>query len=167
MRCPLKTTPAGRPALHSLCRRRQRKTEPQCTAERMIMKTPSNQNTNLKPAGFRSARHLGKGRVWVDFRKRHENRALSTDRVLDMLRLEAPRFFELAAVVGQWIWIAFDQKQPGKTTALLSQFGFHWSRRRQCWQHPCGRFVDGPSSRDPRETYGCYFPARTANTLNR
>jgi hypothetical protein len=28
-------------------------------------------------------------------------------------------------------------------TAELAQLGFHWNRRRQVWQHPCGQFRTG------------------------
>jgi hypothetical protein len=94
----------------------------------------------------------------IDFRQRFQNRALSTPQVLDMLRQEAPRFWELAEVVGQWVWIHFEEKQPPQITAALSQLGFHWNRKRQTWQHPCGHFTTG-SRRDPRDKYQTYFPA--------
>jgi hypothetical protein len=94
----------------------------------------------------------------IDFRQRFQNRALSTAQVLDMLQKQEPRFWELAEVVGQWVWIQFDEKQPQQITAALSQFGFHWNRKRQTWQHPCGQFTTG-SRRDPRDKYQTYFPA--------
>jgi hypothetical protein len=96
----------------------------------------------------------------IDFRQRFQNRALSTGQVLDMLKKQAPRFWELAQVVGQWVWIQFHEKQPPQITAALSQFGFHWNRKRQTWQHPCGQFTTG-SRRDPRDKYQTYFPADT------
>jgi hypothetical protein len=127
------------------------------------MKTHHNQSSNLNPAGFRSAMHLGnRGRGQlprIDFRLRHQNRALATEKLLELLKREAPRFWELSAVVGKWVWVAFDGRQPKQVTMLLAQFGFHWSRRRQCWQHPCGKFSDAISPRDPREKYGSYYAA--------
>ena len=48
--------------------------------------------------------------------------------------------------------------QPRHVTAALSELGFHWNRKRQLWQHPCGQFVTG-SRRDPRDKYQTYFPA--------
>ena len=75
-----------------------------------------------------------------------------------MLYHETPRFWELAQVVGKWVWIQFDDRQPPEITATLSQFGFHWNRKRQTWQHPCGQFRTG-SQRDPRDKYQTYFPA--------
>jgi len=77
---------------------------------------------------------------------------------LQLLQNEAPRFWELAQVVGKWVWIQFDGRQPRDITATLSELGFHWNRTRQVWQHPCGVFSIG-SKRDPRRTYHSYFPA--------
>jgi hypothetical protein len=94
----------------------------------------------------------------IDFRRRFYNRGLSTDKVLDMLYHETPRFWELCQVVGKWVWIEFGQKQPRYITAELAQLGFHWNRRRQVWQHPCGQFRTG-ILQDPREKYPSFYPA--------
>jgi len=88
---------------------------------------------------------------------------MSTEQLLAVLKREAPRFFQLSMVVGTWVWVAFGERQPKRVTALLSQLGFHWSKRRMAWQHPCGHFVDGPSNVDPRETYGCSYPSQFRN----
>ena len=93
----------------------------------------------------------------IDFEKRRANRSLNTDALLSVLHRDAPRFFKRAEVVGKWVWIQFDRKQPGKVTAVLSQLGFHWNRTRQTWQHPCGLFRDGSTRKDPRAKYGSYF----------
>jgi hypothetical protein len=89
--------------------------------------------------------------VKVDFAKRAENRQLPTEKVLELLKRWLPIAFERAEVVGQWVWVAFDGKQPQKLTAELSQLGFHWNNRRQVWQHPCGVFRGEPV--DPRSKY--------------
>ena len=89
--------------------------------------------------------------VKVDFAKRAENRQLPTEKVLGLLKRWLPVAFERAEVVGQWVWVAFDGKQPQKITAELSQLGFHWNNRRQVWQHPCGVFRGEPV--DPRSKY--------------
>ena len=89
--------------------------------------------------------------VRVDFAKRQENRQLPTEQVLELLKSAMPIAFERAAVVGQWIWVAFADKQPQSITAELSQLGFHWNNRRQVWQHPCGVFKGEPV--DPRSKY--------------
>jgi hypothetical protein len=94
----------------------------------------------------------------IDFRQRFYNRGLSTAGVLDLLYYQAPRLWELAEVVGKWVWIQFDDQPPRHITAALSEFGFHWNRKRQLWQHPCGQFVTG-SIQDPRQKYQTYFAA--------
>jgi hypothetical protein len=99
------------------------------------------------------------GRPEIDFGKRSANRSLNTDKLLALLRTEAPRFFELAEVVGKWVWIQFDGKQPSEVTSVLAQFGFHWNNGRQTWQHPCGTYREQRVSVDPRQKYGSHFAA--------
>jgi hypothetical protein len=94
----------------------------------------------------------------IDGAARQYNRGLPTERMLKLLHKEAPRFWELAEVVGKWIWIRFDEKQPPTITAELSELGFHWNNRRQVWQHPCGQVMSGVNY-DPRRRYGSFFPA--------
>ncbi len=98
----------------------------------------------------------------IDFERRSANRRLSCDRLLALLRSEAPRFFELAEVVGKWVWIQFAEKQPREITALLAELGFHWNSERQSWQHPCGTIPVAAATYDPRQHYGSYFPAAKA-----
>jgi len=57
----------------------------------------------------------------IDFAKRQANRQLPTDKLIALLRAEAPKFFEIAEVVGKWVWIQF----TGEATARLAEFGFH------------------------------------------
>ena len=94
----------------------------------------------------------------IDFARRRANRDLATEQLLSLLRTEAPRFYELAEVVGKWVWIHFTDKQPREVTATLAQLGFHWNNARQTWQHPCGALTQG-SPNDPREKYGTRHPA--------
>ena len=94
----------------------------------------------------------------IDFARRRVNRSLSTERVIELLRLEVPGFFNMAEVVGKWVWIQFREKQPSKVTAVLAELGFHWNNKRQVWQHPCGT-VTPVGFTDPRQRYHCYFPA--------
>ncbi|MDB6027856.1 MAG: hypothetical protein JWM68_4079, partial [Verrucomicrobiales bacterium] len=94
----------------------------------------------------------------IDFRRRWKNRHLPTEGVLQLLKYEAPRFLELAQVVGKWIWIKFESKQPSTITVALSELGFHWNKKRKLWQHPCGVFFRN-RQRDARRTYHGYFPA--------
>jgi hypothetical protein len=95
----------------------------------------------------------------IDFARRHQNRTLSTKSLLQLIRAEAPRFWELAEVVGKWVWIQFAEKQPNQITRVLAELGFHWNHARQTWQHPCGTIADERATYDPRQRYGSYFAA--------
>ena len=90
---------------------------------------------------------------------RRANRALKTENLLALLRSQTPSFFEIAEVVGKWVWIQFDGKQPVTITSVLSELGFHWNNTRQAWQHPCGTIADERANYDPRKRYGSYFAA--------
>jgi hypothetical protein len=98
-------------------------------------------------------------RAKIDFALRRANRSLETQKLLALLRNQTPRFFELAEVVGQWVWIQFDGKQPSEVTRVLAELGFHWNNARQTWQHPCGTIPVEPATYDPRRKYGSYFAA--------
>lgn len=116
------------------------------------MKTPTqNQNSKL---GSRPEQLSTSNAHRINFQRREANRNLDTSRLLDLLHREAPRFHDLAEIVGQWVWVQFDGKQPRRVTSLLSELGFHWNRRRQLWQHPCGVFTAQRSTDDPRRRYG-------------
>jgi len=93
-------------------------------------------------------------RAKIDFQKRFANRALNTEKLLALLRSETPKFFELAQVVGKWVWIQFADKQPSEVTRVLAELGFHWNNTRQAWQHPCGTITDERADYDPRKRYG-------------
>jgi hypothetical protein len=95
----------------------------------------------------------------ISMKRRYANRALNTDGLLALLRSQTPSFFELAEVVGKWVWIQFDGKQPSTVTRVLAELGFHWNNTRQTWQHPCGTIADERANYDPRKRYGSYFAA--------
>ena len=92
---------------------------------------------------------------------KHEiNRGLSTEAVLNYLRTRLPRQYEVAEVVGKWVWLDVSPaRKPGLATVLWA-LGFHWNQRRGVWQHPCGRFNPfAAHPGDPRAKYRSYFPA--------
>ena len=95
----------------------------------------------------------------IDFARRKTNRSLDTQRLLTLLERETPSFFELAEVVGKWVWIQLEGKQPPQVTMVLSELGFHWNNTRQAWQHPCGTALFDTATYDPRRRYGSYFAA--------
>ena len=98
-----------------------------------------------------------RGVLHIDFAQRKLNRELPTEQVLDLLERRLRPAFELAEVVGKWVWVAFSEPQDQQTTAELSQLGFHWNSRRKVWQHPCGVFKGEPV--DPRTKYQSFQPA--------
>jgi len=97
-------------------------------------------------------------RPYVNFEERDRNRQLPVEKVLDTLRQWIPRAYELAEVVGKWIWISFPEQPVETLRADLSQLGFHWNNTRKCWQHPCGETLPR-GQQNPREKYATYFPA--------
>lgn len=158
--CPLKTTPTRRPVpqAFSVEGRQSENAE----RKKKTMKTKSNSKTK-KPEtpGLlnRTAEGLeGRAMLPLDFAQRTKNRGLSTEALLNLIRGEAPQLWEIAEVVGKWVWVQFEEKQPPQITLVLSQLGFHWNNKRQLWQHPCGTITEA-SLYDPRRKYRSYFPA--------
>ena len=96
---------------------------------------------------------------YVNYQQREENRALATEKVLDLLRQWLPQVYDLAEVVGKWVWVTFPEQPAETVRGQLSQFGFHWNNARKCWQHPCGQFATEGSGADPRQKYGSHFAA--------
>ena len=97
-------------------------------------------------------------RLPIDTEARKKNRTLPTTKVLELLKTSNPGLFNLAEVVGYWIWVTFRETPAAEIRQQLAQLGFHWNRERQAWQHPCGAFrLHG--FQDPHEKYSSYFPA--------
>ena len=96
-------------------------------------------------------------RLPIDSEARKANRTLPTDKVLALLHTVNPDLFNLAEVVGKWIWVQFKEQPAPSLRQQLAQVGFHWNRERQAWQHPCGAFrLRGAG--DPHEKYPTYYP---------
>jgi hypothetical protein len=92
--------------------------------------------------------------------KHQVNRGLSTETVLNHLRTRLPRQYEVAEVVGKWVWLDVSPARKPGLASLLWALGFHWNQRRGVWQHPCGSFNPfGIHPADPRAKYRSYFPA--------
>ena len=100
-------------------------------------------------------------RLPIDTEARKQNRTLPTDKVLALLQQQDRRLWEMAEVVGKWIWVCFTETPAPTVRQTLAQLGFHWNRTRQAWQHPCGQFRLS-SAGDPHEKYQAYHPADTA-----
>ena len=106
----------------------------------------------------------GKGNLPpIDTEARKKNRTLPTAKVLELLKTSNPGLFNLAEVVGKWVWVTFRETPAPELRQMLAQLGFHWNRERQAWQHPCGAFrLRGAG--DPHEKYQSYFPADSRAT---
>ena len=96
-------------------------------------------------------------RLPIDAEARKKNRTLPTAKVLALLQQQDRRLWELAEVVGKWIWVSFSEQPAPTVRQTLAQLGFHWNRTRQSWQHPCGLYREQASRIDPRQKYGCYL----------
>ena len=97
-------------------------------------------------------------RLPIDSEARKKNRTLPTEKVLTLLQQQDRRLWELAEVVGKWVWVSFSESPAPTVRQTLAQLGFHWNRTRQAWQHPCGQFRLS-SAGDPHEKYQSYQPA--------
>jgi hypothetical protein len=93
--------------------------------------------------------------------KYNYNRELPTQKVLDLLKRELPQQYELAEIVGKWIWLEFPKASHRAAANTLHRLGFHWNNRRCVWQHPCGACAPyAAHPQDPRSKYGSYFAAK-------
>ena len=127
----------------------------------------SNQTSNTAPAASAPVVTNGQSgtdkpdtRLPIDTEARKKNRTLPTDKVLTLLQQQDRRLWEMAEVVGKWIWVSFSESPAPTVRQTLAQLGFHWNRTRQSWQHPCGQFRLS-SAGDPHEKYPTYSPADT------
>jgi hypothetical protein len=118
-------------------------------------KTPEAQSA---VAGGQSGTDKKDNRLPIDAEARKKNRTLPITKVLELLKTSNPGLFNLAEVVGKWVWVAFRETPAPELRQQLAQLGFHWNRERQAWQHPCGVFRLH-SIQDPHQKYSSYFPA--------
>jgi hypothetical protein len=123
----------------------------------------SSNNTPAQPVGQsgtdKKDNRDGKGNLPpIDTEARKKNRTLPTPKVLDLLKTSNSGLFNLAEVVGKWVWVQFRETPAPELRQILAQLGFHWNRERQAWQHPCGQFRLS-SAGDPHERYPSYYPA--------
>jgi hypothetical protein len=99
---------------------------------------------------------------FVNFAERAANRALPAERVVELLQKYVPHAYQCAEVVGTWVWITYAVAPEESERAWLSQLGFHWNNKRQCWQHPCGQQEIHRGQLDPRVKYERHCPATEA-----
>ena len=79
-------------------------------------------------------------------------------KVLAFLRAQLPQQYELAEIVGKWVWLDFPKASHRAAANTLWRLGFHWNQRRRLWQHPCGACAPySVHTGDPRSKYGSRF----------
>jgi hypothetical protein len=122
----------------------------------------SNNSSSAAPVAVAPAQKPD-NRLPIDAEARKKNRTLPTPKVLNLLLTGLPDVYRAAEVVGKWVWVTFKEQPTAEIRQKLAQFGFHWNRERQAWQHPCGQFRLA-SQNDPHERYSCYYPARIRRT---
>jgi hypothetical protein len=89
------------------------------------------------------------------YAQHNANRELSTQKVLEFLKTKLPQQYELAEVVGKWVWLDFPKASHRAAANTLWRLGFHWNNKRCVWQHPCGAFMPyAPHPGEPRGKYG-------------
>jgi hypothetical protein len=119
-----------------------------------------NQIEASAPANVRPSSASKTSKTQQEFVRHCANRRLSTEAVLNYLRTRLPNQYELAEVVGKWVWLDVSPARKPALANLLWALGFHWNQRRSVWQHPCGKFDPlGSHPTDPRTKYRSYFPA--------
>ena len=130
------------------------------TSQKKTEGTPSQIRTVEQTAAAPQAQPAQKpdNRLPIDTEARKKNRTLPTEKVLALLQQHDRRLWEMAEVVGKWIWVSFSEQPAPTVRQTLAQLGFHWNRTRQSWQHPCGQFRLS-SAGDPHEKYQSYQPA--------
>jgi hypothetical protein len=123
------------------------------------MKT-TNHNEASAPANVRPSSVSKTSMAQPDFVRHYSNRRLPTEAVLNHLRTRLPRQYEVAEVVGKWVWLDVSPARKPVLASVLWALGFHWNQQRHVWQHPCGTFGPlGSHPTDPRTKYRSYFPA--------
>ena len=128
--------------------------------KKKAMKTTNQKIEASAPANVRPSSVSKTSKPQPDFARHCQNRKLATAAVLNYLRTRLPKQYELAEVVGKWVWLNVSPASKPNLAALLWAIGFHWNQRRGVWQHPCGSFDPlGSHPTDPRAKYRSYFPA--------
>ena len=162
--------PRGRAGGSAFSRTRRPTDDGRAVQKKKHMKTTSQKKSNRLPQESKLSAQAAEQptstpqpervdtRLPIDTEARKQNRTLPTEKVLALLQQHDRRLWEMAEVVGKWIWICFSESPAPTVRQTLAQLGFHWNRTRQAWQHPCGQFRLS-SAGDPHEKYPTYNPA--------
>ena len=137
------------------------KTTSQKKSNRLPQESEQSQQPAPQAQATPAAQPKPDNRLPIDTEARKANRTLPTEKVLTLLQQQDRRLWEMAEVVGKWIWVSFSEQPAPTVRQTLAQLGFHWNRTRQAWQHPCGQFRLS-SAGDPHEKYQAHRPADIA-----
>jgi hypothetical protein len=88
--------------------------------QKKAMKTTNSKNEASAPANVRPS----------SVSKHQVNRGLSTEAVLNSLRTKLPQQYNLAEVVGKWVWLDVSPAHKPAFAKMLWTLGFHWNQRR-------------------------------------
>ena len=58
-----------------------------------------------------------------------------------------------AELVGEWVWVTFEEKPSEIMIKGLKDFGFKWSKRRGKWAHNCGKPTKSARVSNPWDKY--------------
>lgn len=58
-----------------------------------------------------------------------------------------------AELVGEWVWVTFEEKPSKEMLKTLKNFGFKWSQRRGKWAHNCGKPTKSAHVSNPWDKY--------------
>lgn len=83
---------------------------------------------------------------------RRENQGMETLKVLATLKDKLPEVWEIAEVVGKWVWVEFPMPPAAQVREALLDLGFHWNHTRKAWQHACGCYAHKTNG-NPRWKY--------------
>ena len=125
-----------------------------------IKKKLMKNNLSVEAAAPANAGQLSSIRAERVSIKHNANRELPAQKVLALLKRELPSQYELAEIVGKWIWLDFPKASHRAAANTLYRLGFHWNQRRCVRQHACGAFAPyAPHPGEPRAKYGSQFAA--------
>ena len=96
--------------------------------QKKAMTTTKFKNEATAPANVRPS-SVSKTRAFAAHRA---NRELSTQNVLDLLKAQLPTQYELAEIVGRWVWLEFPARSHRAAANTLWRLGFHRNHRRLC-----------------------------------
>jgi hypothetical protein len=123
--------------------------------QKKAMKTTNQTIEASAPANVRPAVAKSSIEQQRAFATHIAHRELPTLKVLELLKAQLPQQYELAEIVGRWIWLDFPVNSHRAAANTLWRLGFHWNQRRCLWQHPCGATAPyNIHSGDPRSRYG-------------